>query len=205
MNEMTTSAVKWGFASTQGAREKNEDGAQMFEAHDSSPNFILFVHDGHGGDAAMHHLSTWLENESKDWTVHTAQHGATEATAYMGGLYTRAIEELKNETSGVVSVGALCQSNGVCFAWVGDCEAAVIDPDDGLYRAECTIEDLGETKLLGTTVDPNIMPSFLRLGQRERGPQLQDAATQPHSLLGSTPIACFEVGVGYTNVYLCDL
>ena len=213
----------WGFANLQGAREQNEDSAQVFysepaaglllagkkksgggEEEDNNNRrgkpFVAFVHDGHSGDEAMRHLCGWLKEQNTHWMADKKESSsdfffsADDAVGHMSALYTDMIDRLKGEPSGVVSIGALCQNSGVCFGWVGDCEGAIFNSDGSVYRTECQINDLGEAALLSTAcTDPDLMPTFLRLGNRIHDAQLRDAITEPHSLLGSNPMIYLEV------------
>ena len=128
------SAAEAGYGSMQGAREYQEDRATIASTR------WFGVHDGHGGSEAVDKLVAWLAERGcdaddddgksdmeKGWDMRQDEHVQS-----MARVYYDALEALKREASGVVSISAMCRPDAIYLGWVGDCEGCVFcgEPDD---------------------------------------------------------------------------
>ena len=117
----------------QGAREYQEDRSTIIMGQQRM--MWVAVHDGHGGDRAVDRLVRWMDAR-KDVFLHRTRlmpwvHNMAQdpRCRFMAKVYYEAIKELADETSGVVSVSALCTEQAIYLAWVGDCQGCVLGGD----------------------------------------------------------------------------
>lgn len=178
------------FISLLGARMQNEDVVQMF------PEENLFcVHDGHGGDNAVKALAHFFSERAPH--LHRQSIPATppvKIIAALAGAYHEAVEQLRDHSSGAVSVCALCRDDAVYLAWIGDCVGAVFDTN-GICNVEgCDTIDFAELfielhRQPSTTMHPhNARAGTVRRITDHASRCLTVAAvTTPHSLMGAQP------------------
>ena len=195
-----------GYANVQGAREHNEDMAyactlpaeNLFSLRARGAVSLVATLDGHSGTKAVRQLHAFWGRQAKDWATQRPSLGVPLSSRQIMQRMTDALSdasaELACEPTGVVCVASLIMPTGVCFGWIGDCEACVFRPCDGgicrLYGCESV--DLAKDKLLGPSKTPAFMPSFYSIGGSVHGRTL--ATTLPHSLLGSNPVLNVEDG-----------
>ena len=180
-NSSASGVAAWGAASVQGARQAQEDLAQVLNAAGNRCTAFC-VHDGHAGTGAVLGLADFLRQRVQ-WPERAATAAWSRETtlAFMANVFLSAGKHLQNEASGVVSVVALCMPRRVCFAWMGDCQGALFRPREGVLRMPHAMQlDVAET--------PDFDPSSLFLQRicRDWG-QRRLAATTPHTLTGAIP------------------
>lgn len=126
---------QYGYASVQGVREQNEDLVSMLI---EVPRQLYCVHDGHGGQAAVQKLHHFLSANAHEHLLALPKDAQpAQYIAAMADMYYKALEELKSEVSGVVSISALVTPTTLYFGWVGDCEGCLFRNDKTEQSVTC--------------------------------------------------------------------
>ena len=157
-----------GVGCVQGAREYQEDRSTEMQMGNTQ---WFSVHDGHGGSKAVDKLVAWLGTEPirrdilikakelhVEWDVNNDQR-----MDFVSQIYYEALRELEGETSGAVSISALCVPGAIYLGWIGDCQGYVFSERN---RAPTCVEldfadlDRRPRKIQGAFTSPHCFSSI---------------------------------------------